>query len=166
MEIEPHMIETRHVLEDALKLVASRARERKQTLIIDVDKDAAAFYADERALKQVAINLVSNSVKFTADGGRITVHAGRMANGDFELVVDDNGAGIPKEKMGQIFMAFSQIDNRYDRQSGGTGLGLALVRGLAELHGGRAWVESEEGKGTRVHVLLPAQQNAPAAVVA
>jgi two-component system cell cycle sensor histidine kinase PleC len=166
MEIEPHMIETRHVLEDALKLVASRARERKQTLIIDVDKDAAALYADERALKQIAINLVSNSVKFTADGGRITVHAGRMANGDFELVVDDNGAGIPKEKMGQIFMAFSQIDNRYDRQSGGSGLGLALVRGLAELHGGRAWVESEEGKGTRVHVLLPAEQNVPAAVVA
>ncbi len=166
MEIEPHMIETRHALEDSLKLVASKARERKQTLTIEVDDDATALYADERALKQIAINLVSNSVKFTADGGRIGVHAHRMANGDFELVVEDNGAGIPKEKMSHIFMAFAQIDNRYDRQSGGTGLGLALVRGLAELHGGRAWVESEEGKGTRVHVVLPAQQNAAAAAVA
>ncbi len=166
MEIEPHMIESRNALEDALKLVASKARERHQTLTIDVDKDAAVLYADERALKQIAINLVSNSVKFTADGGRITVRAGRMANGDTELVVEDNGAGIPKEKMKHIFMAFSQIDNRYDRQSGGTGLGLALVRGLAELHGGRAWVESEEGKGTRVHVVLPAPQNVPAQAVA
>jgi two-component system, cell cycle sensor histidine kinase PleC len=166
MEIEPHMIETRHALESSLKLVASKTRERKQTLTIDVDEDAGVLYADERALKQIAINLVSNSVKFTANGGHIGVHARRMANGDFELVVEDNGAGIPKEKMGHIFMAFSQIDNRYDRQSGGTGLGLALVRGLAELHGGRVWVESEEGKGTSVHVVLPAQQDAAKQAVA
>jgi two-component system cell cycle sensor histidine kinase PleC len=84
-----------------------------------------------------------------------------MANDDFELIVEDNGAGIPREKMSQIFKAFSRIDNRYDRQSGGTGLGLALVRGLTELHGGRAWVESEVGKGTLVHIALPPQQSGP-----
>ena len=67
----------------------------------------------------------------------------------------DNGPGIPREKLDKIFTPFSQVDNRYDRQAGGTGLGLALVRGLAELHGGRAWLESESGKGCRAYVVLP-----------
>jgi two-component system cell cycle sensor histidine kinase PleC len=160
MEIEPHMIETRRTLETALKLVGIKARERNQTLSIEVDRGADMLYADERALKQIAINLVSNSVKFTPEGGRISVRTSRLANGDFELMVEDDGAGVPKEKLGRIFLPFSQMDNRYDRQAGGTGLGLALVRGLAELHGGRAWMESEEGNGARAFVIFPAQQDA------
>ncbi|MGQ0741701.1 MAG: sensor histidine kinase [Alphaproteobacteria bacterium] len=160
MEIEPHMIESAATLEDALKLVAVKARERNQTLSIEVDQDADAVYADERAFKQIAINLVSNSVKFTPEGGRILVRVSRLANGDYELMVEDTGSGIPKDKLDRIFLPFSQIDNRFDRQVGGTGLGLALVRGLAELHGGRAWVESEEGKGARVFVIFPSGQDA------
>jgi two-component system cell cycle sensor histidine kinase PleC len=69
--------------------------------------------------------------------------------------VQDNGPGIPREKLDRIFTPFSQVDNRYDRQAGGTGLGLALIRGLAELHGGRAWLESEPGKGCCAYVVLP-----------
>jgi two-component system cell cycle sensor histidine kinase PleC len=160
MEIEPHMMEAERTLEDALKLVSIKARERNQTLTIEVDRDASVLYADERALKQIAINLVSNSAKFTPEGGRIVVRGSRLANGDFELMVEDTGQGIPKDKIDKIFLPFSQIDNRYDRQTGGTGLGLALVRGLAELHGGRAWIESEEGKGTRVFVVFPSAQDA------
>ena len=72
---------------------------------------------------------------------------GRAANGGFQIMVRDNGPGIPRDKLDKIFKPFNQVDNRYDRQAGGTGLGLALVRGLAELHGGRAWLESEYGKG-------------------
>jgi two-component system, cell cycle sensor histidine kinase PleC len=155
MEIEPHEIGTQETLETALKFVGVRARERNQTLTVDVDPAAATIYADERALKQIVINLVSNSVKFTPLGGRIGVSARCNAAGDFELVVQDNGPGIPREKIDRIFQPFSQLDNRYDRQAGGTGLGLALVRGLADLHGGRAWIESEEGHGTRVFVVLP-----------
>ncbi len=134
MEIEPHMIETRRALEDG----------------------AAILYADERALKQIVINLVSNAVKFTQHGGRIDVSAKRNPAGDFELIVADNGPGIPNERIDRIFKPFAQVDNRYDRQAGGTGLGLALVRGLTELHGGRTWIESEPGKGTRAFVILPA----------
>ena len=113
------------------------------------------LYADERALKQIVINLVSNAVKFTQDGGRIEVSAKRNAQNDFELIVADNGPGISREKIDRVFKPFSQVDNRYDRQAGGTGLGLSLVRGLCELHGGRAWIESEPGKGTRAIVVLP-----------
>ncbi len=64
-------------------------------------------------------------------------------------MVEDNGPGIPREKLDRIFTPFNQVDNRYDRQAGGTGLGLALVRGLSELHGGRAWIESEYGRAAK-----------------
>jgi len=161
MEVEPQMVETERALESALKFVVSRARDRGQTLTIAVDESAAVLYADERALKQIVINLVSNAVKFTQDGGRIEVSAKRNAQADFELVVADNGPGISREKIDRVFKPFSQVDNRYDRQSGGTGLGLALVRGLCELHGGRAWIESEPGRGTRAIVVLPGNVEQP-----
>jgi two-component system, cell cycle sensor histidine kinase PleC len=155
MEVEPQMVETQRAIESALKFVMAKARDRSQALTIAVDQTASVLYADERALKQIVINLVSNAVKFTQDGGRIEVSATRNAHGDFQLVVADNGPGIAREKIDRVFKPFSQADNRYDRQSGGTGLGLALVRGLCELHGGRAWIESEPGKGTRAYVVLP-----------
>jgi len=155
MEVEPQMIETARCLDGALKFVGPKARERNQTLTITVDDAAAVLFADERALKQIVINLVTNSVKFTRNGGRIDVAARRNADGDFELTVTDNGAGVSKEKLDRIFKPFSRVDNRYDSENAGTGLGLSLVRGLAELHGGRAWMESELDKGSCVHVVFP-----------
>jgi len=155
MEIEPCELDVRKCFETALKIIAVKARERRQELVIDVDPSAPTLMADERALKQILINLVSNAVKFTPEGGRITVLASRARCGSFQIMVEDNGPGIPVEKLDKIFKPFSQVDNRYDRQGGGTGLGLALVRGLAELHGGRAWLESELGKGCRAFVVLP-----------
>ncbi len=155
MEIEPQMIETARALGGAGKFVGPKVRERNQSLTIKVNDDAAVLFADERALKQIVINLVTNSVKFTRNGGRIDVAARRNESGDFELTVADNGSGVPKEKLDRIFKPFSRVDNRYDSENAGTGLGLSLVRGLAELHGGRAWMESELGKGSRVYVVFP-----------
>jgi two-component system cell cycle sensor histidine kinase PleC len=157
MEIEPHLLEPRKTLEMALKIIGTKAREKRQQLVIEVDSNTPMLFADERALKQILINMVSNAVKFTPEGGRIAVVASRARSGDFQLMVEDNGPGIPPEKLDKIFTPFSQVDNRYDRQAGGTGLGLALVRGLAELHGGRAWLESEFGKGAKAFVVLPIQ---------
>ncbi|MBN9532028.1 MAG: hypothetical protein J0H10_01545 [Alphaproteobacteria bacterium] len=155
MEIEPNPLEVRRTFETALKIMSMKTREKRQELLIDVDVDAPPLIADERALKQILINLVSNAIKFTPEGGRIVVVGGLAPGGDFQIMVEDNGPGIPQEKLDRIFKPFSQVDNRYDRQAGGTGLGLALVRGLAELHGGRAWLESEPGKGCRAFVVLP-----------
>ena len=155
MEISPHPLDARRTFDIALKLIGSKAAERRQTLAIHIDPLAPPLYADERALKQILINLVSNSVKFTPEGGRIDVQTGTARDGGFQIVVRDNGPGIPRDKLDHIFSPFSQVDNRYDRQAGGTGLGLALVRGLAELHGGRAWLESEFGNGTTAYVVLP-----------
>jgi len=159
MEIEPTPLDARKTLESALKIISVKARERRQELVIEVDPDVPELYADERALKQILINLVSNAIKFTPEGGRIAVVASRARSGAFQLMVEDNGPGIPRDKLDKIFKPFSQVDNRYDRQGGGTGLGLALVRGLTELHGGRAWLESEQGKGARAYIVLPAEPN-------
>jgi two-component system cell cycle sensor histidine kinase PleC len=164
MDIAPHPLDAARVFDIALKLINTKAREKDQTLAISVEPEAPPLYADERAVKQILINLVSNAVKFTPLGGRIDVIGSRAANGDFQIMVRDNGPGIPRDKLDNIFQPFNQVDNRFDRQAGGTGLGLALVRGLAELHGGRAWMESEFGRGCSVFVSLPAkQENAAAA---
>jgi two-component system cell cycle sensor histidine kinase PleC len=155
MEISPNPLDARRTFEIALKLIGSKANEKHQQLVIQVDADAPPLYADERALKQMLINLVSNAVKFTPEGGHIEVSASAAKGGGFQILVRDNGPGIPREKLANIFTPFNQVDNRYDRQAGGTGLGLALVRGLAELHGGRAWLESEEGAGCSAYIVLP-----------
>jgi two-component system cell cycle sensor histidine kinase PleC len=155
MEIEPRPLEAKRTFDIALKLIAAKAREKHQELTIEIDDSAPQLYADERALKQILINLVSNAVKFTPEGGRIAVVGTAARGGGFQISVQDNGPGIPQEKLDRIFTPFSQVDNRYDRQAGGTGLGLALIRGLAELHGGRAWLESEPGKGCCAYVVLP-----------
>jgi two-component system cell cycle sensor histidine kinase PleC len=164
MEIFPNPLEARRTFDIALKLVGTKASEKHQVLSIDVDPSCPPLYADERALKQILINLVSNAVKFTPEGGRIEVVASMARDGGFQIMVRDNGPGIAREKLDKIFTPFSQVDNRYDRQAGGTGLGLALVRGLTELHGGRAWIESEQGGGCAAFVVLPVK--VPALVTA
>ena len=166
MDISATPLAAERVFDIALKLIGTKAREKDQALVIAVEETAPPLYADERAVKQMLINLVSNAVKFTPTGGRIEVIGGRAANGDFQMLVRDNGPGIPRDKLDKIFEPFSQVDNRFDRQAGGTGLGLALVRGLAELHGGRAWVESEFGKGCSVFVTLPVKRPEQASVAA
>jgi len=160
MEIEPRLLRTQDALNNALRVVGAKASQRKQTITTKVDPNATTLYADERAFTQIVINLVSNAVKFAPEGGHISVCVRRNADGDYELAVEDDGPGIPKEKLDRLFQPFSQTDNRYDNQDGGTGLGLALVRGLAGLHGGRAWLESEEGQGTRAVVVFQAQDKA------
>ncbi|HSC19742.1 MAG TPA: HAMP domain-containing sensor histidine kinase [Rhizomicrobium sp.] len=155
MELEPQLLDPRATFEAALKLVGAKARKRGQELSIEIDASAPCLVADERALKQILLNLVSNAVKFTPPGGRIAVRASRGPGGGFQILVEDNGPGIPAEKLETIFMPFTQVNNRYDRQAGGTGLGLALVRGLVELHGGDVWIESDTGRGCCVYVVLP-----------
>ena len=154
MELFPVVLDPRNIIEDSMKVVAGRARERHQTLNVHIDADAPMPYADERAVKQIVINLVGNAIKFTQEGGQIDLF-GRKADGGFELCVSDNGPGIAPELLDKVFTPFNQVDNRYNRAAGGTGLGLSLVRGLAELHGGKAWIESGVGQGTQAHVYFP-----------
>jgi signal transduction histidine kinase len=110
--------------------------------------------ADEVRLRQAIINLVSNAVKFTRDGGLIEIRVERVWDG-VDLIVQDNGEGIPEDKLPVIMEPFGQAESTYARVHGGVGLGLPIVKSLAELHGGRFTVESEHGKGTVARIHLP-----------
>jgi len=164
MEIAPELLSPEKVLDHVRMMMTIRTREKKQTLKMKVLPGMPALYADERALKQILINLVTNAIKFTPEGGRITVSIGAARSGNgVEIACIDTGAGISPEKLDKIFTPFSQVDNRFNRQGGGTGLGLSLVRGLAELHGGRAWLESAPGEGCKAYVELPSRPENTAA---
>ena len=108
---------------------------------------------DKRKAKQVLLNLLSNALKFTPEGGRIDVSA-RLQNGVAEVSVTDTGVGIAPEDQEAVFEEFRQVGTA-DKKVEGTGLGLALSRKFIELHGGRIWVESEVGKGSTFTFTLP-----------
>lgn len=123
--------------------------------MVEFDPDLPLLYADERAFKQIMLNVLSNAFKFTPPGGRITIHAGRRPDGGVVVSVTDTGPGIPPERLERLFIPFEQIDNRYNREAAGTGLGLSLTKGLVDIHGGSVVIESTVGTGTTVTVMLP-----------
>ena len=155
MEIDPQPLDPAPLLESVQRLMGSRAAAKGQTLDFELSRNMRQIIADPRAVKQIVLNLVTNAVKFTPTGGHISVRCGLADSGGFIICVEDNGPGIPKEKLAKVFKPFSQVDNRYDSNGGGTGLGLALVQGLAQLHGGNATIESDVGLGTKVTVYFP-----------
>jgi PAS domain S-box-containing protein len=144
------------VVEAAVKLVRGRAEESGLTLHVDIAPEAKdqPLFADPRALKQILLNLLSNAMKFTPAGGDIAV-AVAPRHGGICLQVRDSGRGIPEDQIPRLGHAFEQITTDVDLAKQGTGLGLALVRSLAELHGGSMVIESEVGHGTSVSIILP-----------
>jgi signal transduction histidine kinase len=120
-----------------------------------VDPGLGTVYLDPQHFEKIAMNLVSNAIKFTHRGGAIRVEAIPLDEGWLEFAVVDSGIGIPPDKAQLLFERFSQIDNSATRHYSGTGIGLALVRQLAELMGGSVGVDSEPGRGSRFHVRLP-----------
>jgi two-component system cell cycle sensor histidine kinase PleC len=161
MEIDPQPLDPIPLLETVKRLMETRAAAKEQSLEFDIAAELPPLVADARALKQIVLNLVTNAVKFTPAKGRIVVSCGTATGGGFVISVADNGPGIAKEKLARIFKPFSQVDNRYDSNGGGTGLGLALVQGLAQLHGGFASIDSEIDVGTKVTVYFPAAAQQP-----
>ena len=113
-------------------------------------------HADERALRQVLVNLMSNGVKYTDRGGRVTCHADTTASGELEIVIEDTGMGIPVADLPYVTNPFHRAANAVVAAVGGTGLGLTIVKTLTELHGGRLDLVSALGAGTQARVTLPA----------
>jgi two-component system cell cycle sensor histidine kinase PleC len=155
MEIDARPFDPRHVMDSIGRIMSSRLAAGKLQFAVEAPPDVPLLVADERACKQMLLNLVSNAVKFTPPGGHVSIVCTVPEDGGMAFYVVDDGPGITPEKLARIFQPFNQIDNRFDREAGGTGLGLALVRGLAELHGGRAWLESEPGHGTSANLYFP-----------
>lgn len=134
---------------------------RELEVSVSADPAIAAISVDEEKFMRIMINLISNAVKFTPNGGRIsvsaTVDSGNDGDGEetLHLVVSDTGIGIPPEFHESVFQPFRRLEAIGSGQHHGTGLGLAVVRQLTELHGGRVWVESTPGEGSSFHVVLP-----------
>ena len=127
---------------------------RKQSLDVEIEEGLPQIHADKAKLRQVLLNLLSNSIKFTPDGGKLKIKAVR--DGDWcQVSVIDNGIGIKKEDQERMFEPFYQPDNPITKEKGGTGLGLTVTKQIIERHGGRIWVESEYSKGSRFTFTLP-----------
>jgi signal transduction histidine kinase len=128
--------------------------QKKQSLDVELEAGLPLVYADEARLRQVFFNLLSNSSKFTPDGGKLKIEAIRKDN-RCQVSVSDSGIGIRKKDQEQIFEPFYQVGNSMAEEKKGTGLGLPLVKEIVERHGGRIWVESEYGSGSRFIFTIP-----------
>ncbi len=156
LELKFSLVDIRELLEGSLILIKERARKHGITLTFDLPAELEGFTitADERKLKQVLLNLLSNAIEFTPDGGEITVEA-RKREEEILIGVSDTGIGIPSEEQKLIFDEFYQA-GRKSGKARGTGLGLAICRKIVRLHGGRIWVESAgAGKGSRFCFTIP-----------
>jgi len=154
MELELATFDLPLAIDNARTFVRERATRHGITLDVTVDERLGDFVGDERKIKQILLNLLSNAVKFTPEGGRIGITA-RQADGSVEILVSDTGVGIAPEDQARIFEEFRQVGSDYAHKVEGTGLGLTLAKKFVELHGGRIWVESEVGKGSRFTFTLP-----------
>lgn len=143
----------------ALRHAATRERRAGEAVTTSFEPSLPLVNADERAVMQMVINLVSNAMKFTPPDGRITLAARQRADGGVSIEVADTGVGMEAEDIPKALALFSQVDDGHSRRHEGTGLGLPIVKSLIELHGGQLHLTSEKGKGTTVRLDLPASAN-------
>ncbi|MFW5866863.1 MAG: ATP-binding protein [Armatimonadota bacterium] len=152
-ELEPdrEQFEVRDLVDETLERVGHLAREGELDLTADVP-DGLSLTADRTLLKRVLVNLLGNAIKFTPEGGSVTVEAEETDEGA-QVCVTDTGPGISEEQQARLFQKFSQLESRQKKQ--GTGLGLAFVKMAVDAHDGRVWVESEPGEGSSFCFVIP-----------
>lgn len=162
LELREDWADVRSLIGMPVQICRPRIDENALTLTVDVAPDVPAFYCDQRLMRQALINLISNASKFTASGGKIDVSAALEPDGRLRIAVADTGIGIAPEHFGDALAPFRQIDNELGKRYNGTGLGLPLTKGFAELHGGSLTLESELGKGTTIILRFPKERLAEA----
>ena len=171
LEIDAINFDLEDGLADTVRILSLRAHQKGLELALEIESDVPdAIIGDPGRLRQVIVNLVGNAIKFT-EHGEVIVHAKTVARSqlaaEVQFTISDTGMGIPAEKQAAIFDAFQQADGSMTRKYGGTGLGLTISARLVELMGGKIWVESEPGKGSRFHFTVQFQlQTAPARKIA
>jgi two-component system cell cycle sensor histidine kinase PleC len=153
------------LVQDCGRLMSAKAEEAKLVFETSIANDLPQLRGDERALKQVLLNLLSNALKFTPQNGRVVLFAFQEASGEFCIGVEDNGVGIEPQDQQRVFENFGQGRHDVVTRDKGTGLGLPIVKGLVEAHGGRVLLESTPGIGTKVAIFLPADRALPRAVL-
>ncbi len=147
-------IDIKPFLESVVDKMMINAKNKNQTLSYRPINDTPPFKGDRDKLEQVIINIISNAIKYTPEGGNIEVYTGRIYS-DIYIKVIDNGIGIPKENLSRVFERFYRVDKARSRDTGGTGLGLAIAKQIVESFNGNITITSEPGKGTEVLISLP-----------
>ena len=147
-------VSLKEVVDDAARLMRGKIEEAGLNLLVDAP-ELPEIEADYRGLKQVVLNLISNAVKFTPEGGHIVVAISREDDGRLRVAVTDTGIGIAAEDLNRLARPFEQVEGQHSKTTQGTGLGLALTKSLIELHGGTLSIESEPGRGTTVGFDVP-----------
>jgi len=151
-------LEIERIVQSVVRLVASRAKMSKLKLNVNVPKELPSLRGEEKALKQVITNLLTNAIKFTPEGGAVSLEAHMDEHGRLCVRIKDSGIGIAPEDIPVALAPFGQIESALSRKQQGTGLGLPLTKALVELHGGILNLESELGVGTTVTIILPPER--------
>jgi len=135
-------------------IAEARLRTPGHKIVLKLPKTALRLNGDGRRIRQVVDNLIENATKYSKAGSTVTIEA-KSQDSELVISVADQGIGIPRENLGNVFDRMFNLEHRLTQESGGLGLGLALCKGLVEAHGGRIWVESELGKGSVFRLALP-----------
>jgi two-component system sensor histidine kinase VicK len=143
------------MLDEVADRFSFQLQQRRIDIAIEVADEIGEVLLDRDKIDQVLDNLVSNAIKYTGDGGQITVSARLSDSETVEVAVKDNGIGIPKKDLDRIFERFYRVDKARSRNMGGTGLGLSIAREIIKAHGGAIVLESEYNHGTKVTFTLP-----------
>ncbi|RAU21051.1 histidine kinase [Paramagnetospirillum kuznetsovii] len=155
-DLQESQVDVAEIIHTSARMMARRAENAGIAIIEDLPPRLPHLLADERRIRQIVLNLLSNSVKFSDDGGQVTVKAEIIATGDFQIIVADNGIGMTPEDLVRVMEPFVQADTRLSRKYEGSGLGLPLTKTLVTAHGGTFAMESELGHGTTVTVTFGA----------
>jgi two-component system phosphate regulon sensor histidine kinase PhoR len=148
-------ISVRDLIDDVIDFVKGPSEKKRISVSRNEISSSLSLEADRNYLEQVLINLLDNAIKYTPEGGRITISAIEKDQREIQFSIEDNGIGIPKEDIPRIFERFYRVDKGRSQELGGTGLGLSIVKHLVQAHGGRVWVESQLEKGSTFHFTLP-----------
>jgi signal transduction histidine kinase len=149
LQIQPQVVDLGDLADQAVAVVKPMAEDKRISITLNVPSALPSVYGDPRRVDQILINLLSNAVKYTPDTGSVTLSAQKDGAGDMvRISVADTGTGIPAELLPHIFDRFVRAERAERSHTTGTGLGLTIAKGLVEAHGGKIWVESEEGNGS------------------
>jgi signal transduction histidine kinase len=155
MELSEEIVDVAAVVAEVVRLLGDRARRGGVTIKTSMQSGLPRLMADKGKIRQILLNLIGNSIKFTRNDGTITVSARVSAVGKLVLAVSDTGIGIPADELQNVMEAFVQGGDASTRTHHGSGLGLPLCKALTEMHAGSLMLESEVGKGTCVTISLP-----------